>query len=485
VSFLRPILLVQAFVLFLMAALMIPPLVLSALDHSDTWPAFGAAALAYLAIAGLLLPLTHKRGEPVEFNTRQLFTLTTMSWAVASLAGAVPLYLGLPELSFTDALFEAVSGITTTGSTVLIGLQYMPHGVLLWRGLLQWIGGIGIVVLGIAILPFLQIGGMRLFQTESSDWSEKVLPRSGHFIRAISIVYLALTLSAALAYLLGGMRPFDAVVHAMTTVATGGYANHDASMGQYASQPAILWSGSLFMLLAGLPFLLYARALKGEVMPLIRDRQVRGFLGLIALMVISLTLVRSIADHESWFEALAHSTFNVVSVITTTGFASEDYTAWDSFAVTVFFYLTFVGGCSGSTAGGVKIFRFQIGILMLLNQLRWMRHPRIVISNRYNDREVTDDVVRSVVAFSFYFFLTVATIALGLSLLGVDFLTSLSGAATAVANVGPGLGNIIGPAGNFAPLPDPAKWLLCAGMLLGRLEIMTVLILLMPTFWRR
>jgi trk/ktr system potassium uptake protein len=474
---------VQSYVLFLYTALM---LLISLVGFWDT-PREIHAMLEAAAICGGAggIALLISRIRRFELTTRQLFAVTTMSWCTMSLAGAIPLYILLPGMSFTDAVFESVSGVTTTGATVLSGLEIMPRTVLLWRGLLQWMGGIGIIVLGIAILPFLQVGGMRLFKTESSDWSHKTMPKSRDLIRAIGIVYVALSLMAVFGYWLAGMQPFDAVVHAMTTVSTGGYSNYDSSMGHFNDRPLTLWLSSLLMLMSSLPFLLYTRIVRGGVKTLFTDNQVVGFLGFVLVMSLSMSLVRSIADHESWIDSITQSTFNVVSIVTTTGYASENYTSWDSFAVTMFFYLTFVGGCSGSTAGGMKFFRYQIGLIMLKNQLRWMRHPRGVFTNRYNGQKVTDEIVRSVVAFSFYYGLTVAIIASGLSLLGIDFLTSVSGAASAVGNVGPGLGDIIGPDKNFATLPHAAKWLLSMGMLLGRLEIMTVVILFTPLFWRR
>ena len=473
----------QSYVLFLYATLM---LLMSLVGYWDG-PQEIHAMLKSAAICGGagLVALMISRVSQFELSTRQLFAVTTVSWCTMSLAGAIPLYLLLPGMSFTDAVFESVSGVTTTGATVLVGLERLPHTALLWRGLLQWLGGIGIIVLGIAILPFLQVGGMRLFKTESSDWSHKTMPKSRDLIRAIGVVYVALSIAAVASYWLAGMTPFDAVVHAMTTVSTGGFSNYDTSMGHYHQQPLILWLGSLLMLMSSLPFLLYTRMVRGDITAVFTDTQVRGFVGFVMFMIFSMSLVRSVADHESWFGSLNHVAFNIISIITTTGYASENYTSWDSFAVTMFFYLTFMGGCSGSTAGGMKFFRFQIALIMLQNQLRWMRHPRGVFTNRYNGQKVTDEIVRSVIAFSFYYGLTVALIASGLSLLGIDFLTSVSGAASAVGNVGPGLGNVIGPDKTFTTLPHAAKWLLSIGMLLGRLEIMTVVILFTPVFWRR
>lgn len=434
----------------------------------------GAVALSWLATLRVEIAL----------KPWQMFLVTTLSWVSISTLASLPLVLGAPQLSFTNAVFESVSAITTTGSTVLEGIENLSDGLKLWRGMMQWLGGIGIIVMGIAILPFLKVGGMRLFHTESSDWSDKVMPRTGGIAKATLSIYVGFTLVAMLAYWLGGMAPLDAVVHAMTSLATGGFANSDASFGAYADRPHLLWMGSLFMLMGALPFVLYIRFLRGARMALWRDQQVQGLLVLLLVVILCLTGWRMWLGTPP-FEALTHVAFNVISVVTTTGYASDDYSSWGALAIVAFFYLTFVGGCSGSTSGGMKIFRFQIASILLRNQLRYLIHSSGVFPTRYNGQPITDDITRGVVAFSFFFFLTIAGLALGLAMMGLDFVTALSGAATAVANVGPGLGDTIGPAGNFAPLPDAAKWLLCVGMLLGRLEILTVLVLLTPMFWRR
>jgi len=474
--------LVLSFVLMVCAVMTIPPLLLGLSGEERVLDGFmiTGVACALFALLGFIITV----GRRFEVTSMQLYLITVSGWCLFALVGALPLYFGLYPLSFTDAFFESMSGITTTGSTVLMGLDSMSHSLLLWRGMLQWVGGIGIIMLGIAILPFLRVGGMRLFSTESSDWSGKALPHAQTLIRNIGIVYIGITLLACISYHLAGMGIFDAVVHAMTTVATGGFSNYDASVGFFGDNPPILWVGSLFMLLGALPFGLYVSAMRGKPGLLWGDSQVHGFLGFIAVVVLVLSTERVLHSDLSFFDAMTHSTFNIVSIITTTGYASEDYTLWGSYAVVVFFYLMFVGGCSGSTSGGIKVFRFQIAIVLLRNQLHLMRHPHAMLVSRYNGREVSDDIVRSIVGFSFYFAFTIAALTFCLSLTGLDFLTSLSASATAVTNVGPGLGNIVGPSGNFSSLSDTAKWLLSAGMLLGRLEIMTVLVLFTRAFWK-
>ena len=475
-----PVLKVLSILWVLLAAFMVPPWLVLLIEQDPDSSAFAASMLIVLAAAVTIWVVTFR--AKIEFGARQMFVLTTLSWISVSAFASLPLVLGAPQMSLTNAVFESVSAITTTGSTVLVGIDSLSDGIKLWRGMMQWLGGIGIIVMGIAILPFLKVGGMRLFQTESSDWSDKVLPRAEGVAKALLLIYVGFTLLAMIAYWLGGMPFLDAVVHAMTTMATGGFANSDASFMAYADRPHLLWTASFFMMAAALPFVLYIRTLRGARVALWEDQQVRGLLGFLALVILALTVYR-VATGAAPFAALTHVTFNVVSVVTTTGYASDDYGLWGPLPLMAFLLLTFVGGCSGSTAGGMKIFRFQIAGVMLQNQLRALIDSGGVFVSRYNGQLLTDDITRSVVAFSFFYLVTVGGLALGLSLLGLDFVTSLSGAATAVANVGPGRGGIIGPSGNFAPLPDLAKWLLCVGMLLGRLEILTVLVLLTPRFW--
>ncbi|MEC9481884.1 MAG: TrkH family potassium uptake protein [Halomonas sp.] len=477
-----PIAKVLSVLLLVLGLFMSAPLVVLLIEGSSDTMAFVLAESIILAVAIPTLLVT--RSTPIELHPRQMFILTTLSWVSICGFASLPFVFGTPYLSFTNAVFESVSAITTTGSTILIKIEGLSDGLKLWRGMMQWLGGIGIIVMAIAILPFLKVGGMRLFQTESSDWSEKVLPRAEGIAKATGAIYLGFSCLVMLCYWIAGMAPLDAIVHAMTTVATGGFANSDASFGAYANQPEILWLASLFMLCASLPFVLYIRVIRETRTALWKDQQVRGLVYFLTAVIVLLTAYR-IVEGTDPFEALTHVTFNVISVVSTTGYASQDYTTWGALFVTAFFYLTFVGGCSGSTSGGMKIFRFQISQVALANQLRQLIHANGIFPQRYNGRRLQEDVVRGVIAFSFFFFLTIAGLALGLAMMGLDMVTALSGAATAVANVGPGLGETIGPAGNFSSLPDAAKWLLCIGMLMGRLEILTVVVLFTRTFWKK
>lgn len=461
---------------------MLVPMLVDAVARHPDWRVFALGSGVTVFVGGTLV-LTN-RGPPLLLDLRQGFLLTTGSWAALSAFAALPFTFGETNLSFADAYFEAISGLTSTGATILVGLDRMPPGVLLWRAVLQWMGGIGIIATAVAMLPFLRVGGMQLFRMESSDRSAKILPRAGQIAAGIGIAYLALSVLCAACYWAAGMTLFDAVTHAMTTVSTGGYSTYDASLGQYET-PAIHWIAVVFMLAGAAPFVLYVQALRGDPGALWRDSQVRTLLATVAGVSLVLTLWLWITDAEiGLLEALRLSAFSVVSVVTTTGFAIADYGTWGSFAVVLFFLLTFVGGCTGSTAGGVKIFRFEVAVILLRNQLHRLAHPSGVFIRLYNGRPLTEDVVNSVIVFVLVFILSFLAITAGLALQGLDFITSLSGAATAVANVGPGLGPIIGPAGTFAPLPDGAKWLISFGMLLGRLEFFTVLILLLPSFWR-
>jgi trk system potassium uptake protein TrkH len=441
-----------------------------------------AKAIAITHIAAFVC-LSLGRTAHFKINVRDVFLITTLVWVVSSIFAALP-FVFINHISFTDAYFETMSGITTTGSTVLSGLDAMSPSILLWRSLLQWLGGIGFIVLGVAILPKLNVGGMRLFQTESSDWSEKSSPRVKSVANNIFAVYIILTLACTLAFYVSGMSIFEAINHAFATISTGGYSTSDGSMNHFSHSAQ--WLATLFMFLGGLPFLLFVAAVKKKsVSALAKDAQVIGFfkLSLVASIAIALWLV--LHDHYVLADALRVSMFNVVSVLTTTGFGLEDFTAWGTLTSVLFAFLLMMGACSGSTAGGIKIFRFQIAYKLLKIQIMKLIHPSGVFIQSYNNRRVNDDIIRSIVAFSLTFFATVLLVAAGLSAMDLDAITSLSGAITAVANVGPGMGKIIGPSGNFASLPDAAKWLLSFGMLLGRLEILTILVLFVPAFWRR
>jgi trk system potassium uptake protein TrkH len=477
----RPILFVAGLLLTTLAAAMLLPALVDAVQGNPDWRNFIAAS-AFTAFVGVSLALTQRTGS-VNLGVRQMFVLTAASWIAIATFGAIPFALSDLGMSYTDAFFEAMSGITTTGSTVLVGLDEAPPGILLWRALLQWMGGIGIIVMAVAVLPLLQVGGMQLFRMESSDASEKALPRVTQIAVGISLIYLGLTGVCALALRLAGMSEFDAITHAMTTIATGGFSTHDSSVGFFQSS-AVDWIVITGMLAGSLPFVLYLEATRGRAGPLLRDSQVHWFFGIIAAGIAAIALWQAWALGAEPYAALRSSAFNVVSVITGTGYSTADYWMWGGFPVACFFFFIFIGGCAGSTSCGIKIFRFQVLYEAAKVQLKRLWHPHGVFIPHYNRKPLSDSVIEAVMNFLFLFAVTFALLALALTALGLDFVTSVSAAATAIANVGPALGDIAGPAGSFQPLPGAAKWLLSAGMLLGRLELFTVLVLFWPAFWR-
>jgi len=448
-------------------------------DYNSDWSVFVASS-AITFFAGGLLTLVGSGPSTRTVTLKTGFVLTTTVWIVATAFAALP-FVGL-GLSYTDAYFEAMSGLTTTGSTVLSHLDSLPRGILLWRSVLQLIGGIGIIVTAINMLPFLRIGGMQLFATESSDRTEKILPRSVELTLTIAAIYAALVAACAAAYMVFGMTGFDAICHAFTTVSTGGFSTHDLSFGFFQS-PALQWICVVFMVLGSLPFLVIYKAWHDRTINLLQDQQVRGFMILLAAAIAIMTVYLILRDDLAFETALRKSAFNVVSVVSTTGYATEDYTLWGPFAVGLFFMMMFIGGCSGSTAGGIKLYRLQITWLLTNAHLAQLVSPRRIASPAYNTRVLDDDIAFSVVAFLFVYIISVLCFAVLLSATGLDMTTAFSSSAQAIASVGPGIGDVVGPAGNFAPLPDTAKWLLSFEMLLGRLELFTVLVLFRGEFW--
>ena len=461
---------------------MLVPLALSIAYNSDNQIAFFSSA-AITSLVGIGFLLVGKKSRLDFMQPRQVFLITTAAWTGVSLFSALPFILIDHPLTLADAVFEAVSGVTSTGSSVMSGLDSLPKDILLWRSILNWIGGVGIIGMAIAILPFLRVGGMRLFKTESSDWSDKAMPRAQSLMAMIIYCYLLLSLICCLAFWLAGMDFFNAVNHAMATVSTGGFSTSDSSFAQFDSL-LIHWIAIVFMLAGAFPFVLFVRLLVNRKFIVFKDTQVRGLLWIVAVTTVALTAQLIITDQMAPFQALTMACFNLVSVITTTGFASGDYQLWGSLSLIVFFFVTFVGGCSGSTTGGIKVFRLQIFGGLVKEQILTAIHPRAIISRRYNNRLISSEIIASSISYMFLMTACLVTIAVILALTGLDLVTSFTGAATAVMNVGPGLGPIIGPAGNFSSLSDTAKWALSAGMLLGRLEFLTILVLFTPAFWR-
>ncbi|MDJ0637669.1 MAG: TrkH family potassium uptake protein [Paracoccaceae bacterium] len=477
---LRPVGYVTGLMVALLGLSMLVPMALDLYEGNGHAGVFLEAAI-FTVLTGGLVAVACSNAVDGGIGRRQTFILTSGVWAVLPLFGAIPFLRGATDASFTDAYFEAMSGLTTTGSTVFTGLDDLPSGLLLWRSMLQWFGGIGIVVVALAFLPELRVGGMQIFRSEGFDTDGKVLPRAAEIASRISIVYVGLTVACGLAYLVVGMSLFDAINHAMTTIATGGFSTHDDSFTRFAG--AGEYVAAVFMILASLPFVRYVQLLAGSSRPLFNDSQIRVFLIILAIAIGAIFLFQ-LAGGASMANALSSTVFNITSITTGTGYASANYQLWGAFPVAVFFFVGLIGGCAGSTSCSVKVFRYQLLVGAVGNQIRRIHSPHGVFQLKYQGRTAGEDVISSVMSFLTLFVVTLGVVAVLLSATGLDFVTSISGAATAIANVGPGLGPEIGPDGDFGGLNTTAKWILLSAMLVGRLELMVVFVLFTSRFWR-
>jgi len=466
--------------LYLSAAMFVPAMADLYVGHPD-WQVFAMSGILCGGIFTLAAVATS--GPPPVFTRRFGFLLVNVMWTTFTIVGAIPFYLSSYDLTLAQAVFESVSGITTTGGTVLVGLDNLPPGLLLWRSLIVWLGGIGIVGLGLFILPDLRVGGLSFFKLESSDTSEKTFSRLASFTRAFMAIYFGITLACAIGYAWAGMSVFDAVNHAFTTVATGGYSTHDASFGYFQSLP-LLWVATFFMTISSLPFSVMILLALRKRISVLRDPQILAFLGYLTVLSTLVGIHHHLTSDVEIGQALTHAFFNISSLLSTTGFASQDYTLWGPFAVTVAFFATFIGGCTGSTAGGIKAYRFVVLYGVVRAGLQRLIYPSSIAIVRYGRHTVEPEVQRSIFLFLALYMLLWALGAIALGALGYDVATALSGSITSLSNVGPGIGTIIGPAGNFSTISDPALNVMSALMLLGRLEVLTVLVLLVPVFWR-
>ena len=432
---------------------------------------------------GILLILTNLE-ENRKLNLQQAFLLTTLSWLSIAIFGCIPFLLSDLNLSFVDAFFESMSGITTTGSTIITNLDNTPKSILIWRAILQWLGGIGIIVMAITILPLLNIGGMQLFRMESSDTTEKILPRTREVTLIISIIYLALTFVCGIAYWIVGMNIFDSIAHSMTTIATGGFSTYSDSIG-YFKNPKIEIISIIFIVLGSMPFIAYLKFVKGDKKVFLKDTQIKGLVYILIISVLLMFFYLMLSNKDySFAENLRISTFNVVSILSGTGYVTTDFSLWGKFPLVFFLFLMFVGGCAGSTTCGIKIFRFQILGRFIINQIKKLVYPHGVFSTKYNNEKISNTFIYSIMTFVFLYFFIFFILAALLSINGLDFITAISGSASAISNVGPGLGDVIGPNGNFSDLPNFSKLSLSLGMLLGRLELFAVLVLFFPSFWK-
>lgn len=478
---LRPVLYVLGSLTIMLAIGMILPALADLSVGNKDWQIFLLASGLTALIGGQMM-LANRAGS-LELSLKQAFVMTVSIWVFLPAFAALPLAFADMDLSYTDAYFEAMSGLTTTGATVISGLDSAPPGILLWRALLEWLGGIGIVVMAVAVLPMLQVGGMQLFKIEGYEASEKILPRAAQISGAISSLYVGFTALLILFLMMAGMGSFDATVHAMTTIATGGFSSHDASIGYFDSGTIDLIL-AIFMIIGSLPFILLLQVMRGKPLALWRDEQVRAFASFLMILISGVTLWLIIFKDFTLIEAFRYGGFNIISIMTGTGFASTDYGQWGAFSVTLFFFVMFIGGCAGSTSCGIKIFRFQVLYKAFSTWKARLLTPSGVFVTRYNGRRIQPDVISSVMSYFTFFIISFFVISTIVAATGVDWITALSGTGSALANVGPGLGDIIGPAGNYQTLPDSAKWVLSFAMLIGRLEFFAVLVILSPSFWR-
>jgi len=432
---------------------------------------------------GVLFILANLQKE-LRLNLQQTFLFSTLTWLAVAIFGSLPFLLSTLNLSISESFFESMSGITTTGSTIISDLDTSPKSILIWRAIMQWLGGIGIIVMAITVLPLLKVGGMQLFKMEGSDNTEKILPRTIEVATIIILTYLILTLLCSFFYWIFGMSLFDSIAHSMTTIATGGFSTHNSSIGYFKSPPIEIIS-TIFIILGSIPFISYLKFIKGNKKIFFEDAQIKGLLYLLIISILIMFMYLLTTGGEiSLLDKIRISSFNVVSILSGTGYVTDDFGLWGKFSLVFFLLLMFVGGCAGSTTCGIKIFRLQMLFVFLNNQIKKLIFPNSVFIVKYNNQKISDNFINSVIVFIFSYLFLFMILAMLLSITGLDFLSAISGAATSISNVGPGLGEMIGPNGNFKEVSDTSKWLLSFGMLLGRLELFAVLVLFFPSFWR-
>ena len=439
---------------------------------------FGASIVTIIfGILFFLSNLDHDR----KLTLQQAFLLTALSWLSIAIFGSLPFIFSDLNFSFINAFFESMSGITTTGSTIISNLNEMPKSILLWRAILQWLGGIGIIIMAITLMPIMNVGGMQLFKISNNDSSEKILPKSKEIALRLIYIYTSLTLLCGFTYKVFGMSFFDSLTHSMTTIATGGFSNYNESIGFFDSV-SIEVSAMIFIILGSLPFIAYIKFISGDKKIIFNDVQIKTFFKIIisSIIILSVYIIMS-GSTELNFRSIF---FNIISILTGTGYVNAEFDTWGGFTLIIFLGLMFIGGCAGSTTCGIKIFRIQILYLFVLNQLKKIIYPKGIFILKYDQNPIDNKFISSIISFIFMYLVIFFILTALLSLTGLDFITSISGAATSISNVGPGLGSIIGPNGDFSSLPDISKWILTLGMILGRLELFAILVLFLPSFWR-
>ena len=478
---LKPIAFVSGTIICATGFFLFIPLVTEILYQTDQWQAYSIPIILYLIVGGSLV-IVNKDIE-LSIDLKSGFIITVFSWILLSFLCAIPFMYAKSNLNWVDAIFESMSGLTTTGATILTNLDYLPKGILIWRSFLQWLGGVGIIIIALFILPFLKVGGMQLFNAEGDDPYEKFLPKISSTVKTIFYVYLLITAIAILLYFAFGMNLFDAINHAFTSIATGGFSTHDSSFAYFNSN-SLLIIASIIMILGSLPFILIAQTKFKDPFLVFKDSQVRLFLIILLIIISGLYFLAGRYIDGDLFEKLAHITFNTISIISGTGFISENFENWGNYATILFLFIMFIGGCAGSTTSGLKIFRFQILFLSLSNHLNKILRPHGIFTNKFNNKSIPENTYESVMSFFFIFIITFVCCAILLSFSGLDFLTCISASASALSNVGPGLGSIVGPEGNYSSISPYSKSVLIVAMLLGRLEVLTILIFFLPKFWK-
>ncbi len=478
---LRPVLSILGVFLTGLALTMLVPTSVDLLDNNNNWLGFMMSA-AFTSFIGVTLILI-TRGKKENIEIKSTFLLVTLSWMILSIFSSLPFFFSQNNLGITESFFESVSGLTTTGSTTINNIQDASRGLLLWRAILQWLGGIGIIVSAVSILPSLGVGGMQLFRLESSDSSEKLLPRATSIATEITVLYLFLSGLCAIAYWFSGLSIFDSIIHSMTTIATGGFSSQQGSIGAYNNLSLEIMC-ILFMIFSSLPFVLYLKAIRGKPYLIFKDEQVQGFFKILISSILIIILYLSFLEDFDFFSSLRSVIFNVTSILTGTGFSTDSYDNWGTPVIVVFLCITFIGGCAGSTTCGIKVFRIQVIFKNSKQMIEKLISPNRVTNHKYNGENLSLEIIESVMTFLFIFILTFFIITLILALTGLDLLTSMSASATSISNVGPGLGNIIGPNFNFSELSNIAKWVLSFGMLAGRLEFLTFLVIFSKSFWK-
>ena len=478
----RSVLYIIGLLISALGCMMLIPAMFDLLNNNKEWSIFASTGIISF-LMGITIILAFRNRE-TKIGSKETFLLSVLSWIFLAAISALPLYLSNLNLSYTDAFFEATSGITTTGSTILTNIEDASKGILIWRSILQWLGGVGIIVMAVAALPLLHMSGFQLFFSEQAEPSDKLKERVKNLATSIIIIYLIFTFICALLLNIAGMSLFDSICHSMTTIATGGYSTQNNSIGHYDSlsiEIVIIFG----MIMASLPFILFVKIYNNDIKSLFFDKQVKGFFFLLLASIFIIAIWLNTKLNFNFMEALRVSAFNVISIITGTGYSTEDFSKWGGFAIGLLFIFMLVGGCTGSTTGGIKIFRIQILFKVIIQQIQKVIRPHQILKITYSKALIDDKTTLSILALIFLFIASVFIIAAILYFIGLDLLTAFSAAATSIAVVGPGLSEEIGPTGNFYSLPNQAKWVLSAAMIIGRLEFLAVLILIMPSFWKK